>query len=417
MVNISERIGKENGMRCKWKKVYAMLLAVFLTVTFVGNEELFVLAEEFESIENRFEVSEEIEDLENDLETSEEIEDLENDLETSEEIEDFENDLKTSEDLEVLENEMFVEDTQEVKELNTEQTDGLTTICTDTVEEDSTEKQILTYESLKQPEGVHVIASVDEGILPEGAYMVVSELLEGTNAYIEAEKTLADHNISFDGFKAMDITFHNVDDQIIELEEGSVQVHMTLDAQIFPEDIDPNTIVVQYHDTSKGGVQVETVADVTGGTVAVQEAEVVTEFSVNRFSTFTITWNGLFEENGITVKAEDKTEKEIYDGSPTDTTYEVSDPNTDLVDCDFTLSENDDKQDYEATCVVDQGESVSSETAPISNVTENTDITFANTKNIYPPTGIDSSYIPSLMMIASAGMTFIFVVFGKGRRF
>ena len=331
-------------MRCKWKKVYAMLLALFLTVTSVGSEELFVSAEESQSIENSLEVSEELEGLENDLES----------------LGESKNDHESSEESEVLENETNVEDTKKVKALNAESAEGLTTVCTETTEEvsikdievveevstktteiegeestenmkskegspeksikevekekeqeDSVEKQILTYEPLSQPEGVHVTASVYEGVLPDGAYMVVSELSEGTSAYNEAEKTLEANDISFDGFKAMDITFYDVDGQVIEPEEGSVQVHMVLDAQILPEDTDPNTIAVQHHDTSNGDVQIETVADATVGTVAVQEAEVVAEFSVDSFSTFTITWNGDRLNYEITVKYVDKTGTEI----------------------------------------------------------------------------------------------------------
>lgn len=307
-------------MRCKWKKVYAMLLALFLTVTSVGSEELFVSAEESQSIENSLEVSEELKSFENDLES----------------LEESKTNQESSEESEVLENEMNVEEvsteaTEIVQEVSTKVTEIEGEKSTENMEskegsseksieevekenepeEDSVEKQILTYEPLTQPEGVHVTASVYEGVLPEGAYMVVSELSEGTSAYNEAEKTLEANAISFDGFKAMDITFYDVDGQVIEPEEGSVQVHMVLDAQILPEDTDPNTIAVQHHDTSNGDVQIETVADATVGTVAVQEAEVVAEFSVDSFSTFTITWNGNHLNYEITVKYVDKTGTEI----------------------------------------------------------------------------------------------------------
>lgn len=291
------------------------MLALFLVVTSVGNGELFVSAEETEG---------------------------------------FEDDFETLEETEAHEKETIVEDTKEVMTFNMESTEETTTMCTETsgetstkdtesaeevsvkdieseeesstesiedtvteketekeTEEDFVEKEIRMYEPLNQPEGVHVTASAYEGVLPEGAYMVVSELPEGTSAYNEAEKTLEANNIVFDGFKAMDITFYDVDDQVIEPEAGSVQVHMVLDAQILPEDTNPNTIAVQHHDTSKGDVQIETVADVTVGTVAVQEAAIVAEFSVDSFSTFTITWNGAFNEYTITVKYVDKTGKEI----------------------------------------------------------------------------------------------------------
>lgn len=323
-------------MRRKWKKTFALMLALFLTVTSIENGALFVSAEETEGIESAL-ITEEQESSHTQVpeviskDTQEDTQEV-----TPEEMQEV-----TSEKTE----EVISEDTQEViskseaavcettaedtkadtQEVTTETADPmgeLSRMCaesaedvsmedTESEEEEFAEKQILTYEPLEQPSNVHVTASAYEGVLPEGTYMIVSELPEGTNAYSEAEKTLEDHNISFDGFKAMDINFYNADGQAIEPEEGSVQVHMVLDAQMLPEGTDPNTIAVQHHDTSKGAVQIETVADVTVGNVAVQEAEVVAEFSVDSFSTFTITWNGIFNEYEVTVKYVDKTGKDI----------------------------------------------------------------------------------------------------------
>lgn len=297
-------------MRSKWKKTFAMMLALFLTVTSVGSDTLFVFAEE--TAENNVVVNEiaaedtETAELPQDstkeevIQDTEEIEAEEIDTEEKEVVEET---IEETEKEEVKVEEVE-ETTEEVMEEVTEETEAVP-------EKDTVEKQLLTYEPLEQPEGVRVTASAYEGVLPEGAYMVVSELSEGSVAYLEAEKSLEDHEISFDGFKALDITFYSAEGQVIEPEEGTVQVHMALDVQGFPENADPNTIAVQHHDTSHGEVQIETVADVTVGTVEVQEAEVVAEFGVDSFSTFTITWDGAYKDYEITVKYVDKTGKEI----------------------------------------------------------------------------------------------------------
>lgn len=317
-------------MRSKWRKPFAMMLALFLTMTSVGSDTLFVSAEAID--ENKAVVNEMIEE---DTEavsihmkstdegstkdekpeekiSSEDI--LNSETEQIEAEEEMKQETKeeTEEEVEQESKEGTEEEVeQETKEETEGETEQETKEETKEIAVDFMEKQIFMYEPLNQPEGVHVTASAYEGVLPEGAYMVVSELSEGTDAYQEAEKSLEEHEISFEGFKALDITFYSAEGQVIEPEEGTVQVHMTLDVQGFPENADPNTIAVQHHDTSKGNVEIETVADVTLGTVEVQEAEVVTEFGVDSFSTFTITWAGKRQDFEITVKYVDKTGKEI----------------------------------------------------------------------------------------------------------
>lgn len=309
-------------MRRKLKKPFALMLALFILMTSVEDRGLFVSAEETEESEvipvseiqveeTMTEASEESMTLQVE-ETLTEAAEESIPLETGETlVESFAEsnpsgteEVQTKETTEETIEEMFDETGQEtIEETETEsETESET-------EEESDKEQIVTYQPVNQPQGVYVIAYAQRGVLPDGTYMVVSEVSEGTAAYSEAEQALANNNVAFDGFKALDITFYNAQGQVIEPEDGSVQVHMTLDAQVLPKDTDPDTVAVQHHDTSSGSVQIETVADANVGTVAVNDVSIDTAFSVDSFSTFTITWkaSGMSQyQRSLTVSCEDE---------------------------------------------------------------------------------------------------------------
>lgn len=303
-------------MQRKLKRPFALMLALFTLMTSVGNRELFVSAEETEDAEviSVMETQEEETFVFADEQRMAASENAEADTEAETTAADTGAALETvvrTETTVAAETEMTLEtvtpDTETTSDAVTKNDTGEMVLTTDAdettmetgeeeTEEGLTEGEILMYTPVVQPDSVSVVAYVKQGVLPDGTYMMVSELSEGTNAYHEAEKTLEAHHISFDGFKAMDITFYNAEGQIIEPEEGTVQVHMTLNAEVLPEEADPDTIAVQHHDASTGDVQIETVAEVTTGTVAVSDAEVVAEFSVGSFSTFTITWSSGYKK-------------------------------------------------------------------------------------------------------------------------
>ncbi len=131
-----------------------------------------------------------------------------------------------------------------------------------------------------------------------GAEMVVKMLGEDAAAGSE----LQENGIAYDGFLAMDISFVK-DGQIIEPEQGTVQVNVQMDASLLPESADVNTLEVQHHAVDAvGNVTIETVADTnnaTAGTIEVVENAampvVAATFAVDSFSTFTITWGDYFE--------------------------------------------------------------------------------------------------------------------------
>jgi hypothetical protein len=116
--------------------------------------------------------------------------------------------------------------------------------------------------------------------------------------------------VAFDGMMAMDIRFE-VNGQEVE-PDGSVQVRLELAASTIPDEIDPDTVAVQHLAETSSGVQVETVADTsaaTNGTVALGEQTVKADFTVDSFSSFTITWGN--NRATVTVKYVDQDGNEI----------------------------------------------------------------------------------------------------------
>lgn len=155
---------------------------------------------------------------------------------------------------------------------------------------------------------VTVRTSAAAGVLPEGAKLVVKQLANTDSQYQDAANTLDANQVAYDNFLALDVGFE-VNGQEVE-PNGSVDVQFELGAGLLPEEADTESLAIQHlADSGK----VETVADTgsaTNGTVAVQEQKINAEFSVDSFSTFTITYNN---SSAITVHCVDENGDEIPD--------------------------------------------------------------------------------------------------------
>lgn len=293
------------------KKPFAYLLVLLLLISSVCNQGLFVSAEGIESSEpdTSITIEEAVEDTSEASFTSEE-DGAAPTLPVSEDSFDTTSDGKTGEILEDSfsavpgEADTVVtvpEENQTVTDENASLTDvEEDSVVTDdnvlqpegeeVISEDTPEVDVVEYAPVSQPAGVYVKAYAAAGILPEDAVMTVTALEEGSAEHSAAEEALAQSDVEYDGFKALDISFYDAAGNVIEPEDGTVQVQIELDASLFPEEVNPESLAVQHLNESTGEIEVQTVAETTVGTVAVEDAAVVAEFSVESFSTFTITW-------------------------------------------------------------------------------------------------------------------------------
>lgn len=145
-----------------------------------------------------------------------------------------------------------------------------------------------------------------KGVLPAGAKLVVKKLADADKQYKSAAKSLDDSKITYDDFLALDVGFE-VDGQAVE-PRGSVDVQFQLGSGLLPEVADAASLAVQH--LTNGG-KVETVADAgkkADGTVAVKDQKVNADFTVDSFSSFTITW---LVAKTVTVYYVDETGKQI----------------------------------------------------------------------------------------------------------
>ena len=112
---------------------------------------------------------------------------------------------------------------------------------------------------------------------------MVKKLANQDQAYQDAESTLKDSQVTYDDFLALDVGFE-VNGKEVEPEAGSVQVQFELGAGLLPETADTSTLAVQHLTDGK--------AETVTNEVAVTENGMKADFTVNSFSTFTITWWG-----------------------------------------------------------------------------------------------------------------------------
>lgn len=156
-------------------------------------------------------------------------------------------------------------------------------------------------------DGFRVRAIARKGVLRDAEEMRVVQLTEEEHPdeYAETVKALEDSETGYAGMMALDISFYDSEANEVE-PEGEVQVSIEMKQGVLPQDVDPETVTVQHLKEEADGISVEDVADAadfTDGIVALadaveldeieltDEAEAVAVFSVDSFSTFTITWS------------------------------------------------------------------------------------------------------------------------------
>ena len=176
-----------------------------------------------------------------------------------------------------------------------------------------------TFEDSKN--GFAVTVYAPEGVIPEDVTLVAELLPENSDAYAKAAESLeaSEQVEGYEGFVALDIRLEDAAGKEFEPE---IEVYVDIQAiSLLPADIDPETVAVQHHVETEAdkllgfvpnpfadaAVTVEVVADSTANTgdvtvLPAQEAtDVVATFSVESFSTFTITWNTWTRSTNLTV--------------------------------------------------------------------------------------------------------------------
>lgn len=182
--------------------------------------------------------------------------------------------------------------------------------------------------SVTTDDGVNVEVTVPAGTLPKDAVLKVDRLAEGSEDYNAAQKTLEENGVEFDGFAALDIRFELNGEEVEP--DHPVQVKIIAN-NVLPEEVDPATVAVQHlKENEDGTVTVENVAvaetvdentvqadmpammaaapaeEQAGeaqpaeepGTVTADGSELIAEFTVESFSSFTVTWD---EYHSLTV--------------------------------------------------------------------------------------------------------------------
>ena len=193
-----------------------------------------------------------------------------------------------------------------------------------------------TFEDSKN--GFAVTVYAPEGVIPEDVTLVAELLPENSDAYAKAAESLeaSEQVEGYEGFVALDIRLEDAAGKEFEPE---IEVYVDIQAiSLLPADIDPETVAVQHHvetaadkllgfvpnPFADAAVTVEVVADSTASTgdvtvLPAQEAtDVVATFSVESFSTFTITWTTRVLRDDTTISVT------CFEWFPNDTTAELT---------------------------------------------------------------------------------------------
>lgn len=169
-----------------------------------------------------------------------------------------------------------------------------------------------SYEATTE-DGVKVSVGAPQGALPDGAALHVDPVTSDDDVQTVTDE-LDEAEVSYDGFAAFDVYFTDADGNEIEPTEA-VSVRFELPEGSVPEGAE-NLAVHHLAEAEDGTVaDVEAVADdadATEGTVAVQDdATVDAEFTVESFSTFTITWSNGWNSYFVTVHYVDESGQEF----------------------------------------------------------------------------------------------------------
>ncbi len=172
------------------------------------------------------------------------------------------------------------------------------------------------YEQLL--DDIVVRVSVPMGTFAADVELAVEKLAEDSEAYANAKTALDDSEEAreYDGMMALDIAFRDGSGEEIEPDrEARVMIEMRKSA--LPDEIDLGSLAVHHlaEDEDKSDVEVQVVADAADeaeGTVEVNEEEnLIAAFSVESFSTFTITWSSGWGRKTISVYYVDEDGREI----------------------------------------------------------------------------------------------------------
>jgi hypothetical protein len=263
------------------KLVLKKLLIVFLIVSMLMNTSTTVLATTVEAIEDAIETNEdsEIETVEI---NNEEIQ--ENDSESEEEI--------ISEEL-TENNEEIIESENEEIELEEE-----TKVESTNVEENNSEefKRISAKYTSSNGSVYDVFLTYNRSAnLPEGAILSVTEFDESTAEYNSAfEAVSADKEKRGDkeefNMVALDISILDANGNEVE-PEAPVSVEMKIKSLPGVEDLNNvvDSLEIQHHVENKGKTSIDNVVESKDELNVVKDM-INTEFEVESFSTFTITW-------------------------------------------------------------------------------------------------------------------------------
>ncbi len=212
---------------------------------------------------------------------------------------------------------------------------GTTLAETDSSEEETRQSESVSFTASDGDVTVWVIAP--EGALPEGAALSVTIIDEDSEDYdVAAEAVGCEEDTDM---AVLDITFTADGVEV----EPSCAVTVTIDASsLMPEDADASTLEVLHLEESSEGITPVLVADATEDTEGTVDTEnAVAEFTVESFSTFTLTWTATgsykatIDVTVYTLEDASSTPEEITDA--TSSTYTIGTGNTtitiaDLVD-------------------------------------------------------------------------------------
>lgn len=186
------------------------------------------------------------------------------------------------------------EETEEQEAVPVEETGEQEAVPSEEIAEEET--PVYMEGSLTGSDGIYNVTVTlgADAQIPEGSSLSVKELTEEDTAYQEAKEQV--QAAEEEGFAALDISILDKEGNEIE-PKAAVEVEIQLSQ--LPENVNTDTeITVNHIDESTGIAVVQAVADTaeeTEGTVEVTEDAAVVNFTVDSFSTFTITY-GAAEE-------------------------------------------------------------------------------------------------------------------------
>lgn len=152
-------------------------------------------------------------------------------------------------------------------------------------------------------ENVSVAVDYSSDVFDEEVELSAEVFDEDSKGYKEAEDVMAANNVSYDGMMAVDISFLSKANGSEVEPNGDVNVNLQADLEALGEDVDPESIRV-WHITEEGlelvsGNVYEAPAEEPEPEIE-EPVEVSAAFTVNSFSTFTVTW-GNNEGSSVTV--------------------------------------------------------------------------------------------------------------------